>query len=437
MRRNQATSLLVVEDSPGDARLLREMFNEDAAHSILMTHVGTMKEAEKHIAEYVTDIVLLDLGLPDAQGLEAVRRARFAGPDIALVILSGLDDERLALEALHDGAQDYLIKGQIDAKGLLRALRHAIERKSLEAAAQALIGKVEIARKEAEAAAAAKAIFVANMSHEIRTPLNSIIGFSDLLLDDQSLNPTQRKNLEQVKNAGGALLTVVNDILDFSKLGVGKVELIAEPFSLESLVSSTISIVEGIAEAKGLELHVRTDPDLTLYNCGDSSRIRQVLLNLLSNAVKFTSAGSVSLEYCKDLVRHVQRALALCNFGHRARSARGRSVTAVRAVRPSRPVDQPRAWRDRPWTLDLQEPRRTDGGAHRLCRQCRRGIDFLVRDRARDGPPDRGEAAAVRRPARPPRDSDFAGRGFADEPGARLHDPQPGRAFRGDRQRRD
>ena len=297
--RINVTALLVVEDCPGDARLLREMFNDDSAKRTNMTHVSTMAEAEKHLAENIVDIVLLDLGLPDAQGMAAVRRARAAAPGVPIVVLSGLDDERLALEALKDGAQDYLIKGQIDSRSLLRALRYAIERKSLQVAALALSATADIARKDAEAASAAKATFVANMSHEIRTPLNSIIGFSDLLLDDISLSVLQRRYLEKVKNAGGALLTVVNDILDFSKLDAGKVQLTDEPFSLAALVSSTVSIVEGIARAKGLDLHVRTDPELTLYNRGDPARIRQILLNFLSNAVKFTSVGSVSLDISK------------------------------------------------------------------------------------------------------------------------------------------
>ena len=126
--------LLIVEDNAGDARLLREMFNDQGPHDTELTHVECMSDAERHLAERAVDIVLLDLGLPDAQGLEAVRRARAAAPRVPLVVLTGLDDESLAAQALQEGAQDYLIKGQIEARGLLRALRYAIERKNMEEA---------------------------------------------------------------------------------------------------------------------------------------------------------------------------------------------------------------------------------------------------------------------------------------------------------------
>jgi diguanylate cyclase (GGDEF)-like protein/PAS domain S-box-containing protein len=134
MNKNPIKVLLLVEDSPGDARLLREMFHEQASHHTELTHVECMGEAEKHLAERKFDIILLDLGLPDAQGLAAVRRAHAAAPRIPLVVVTGLDDEALASQALQEGAQDYLIKGQIDARGLLRALRYAVERKSTEEA---------------------------------------------------------------------------------------------------------------------------------------------------------------------------------------------------------------------------------------------------------------------------------------------------------------
>jgi diguanylate cyclase (GGDEF)-like protein/PAS domain S-box-containing protein len=126
--------LLLIEDNPGDARLLREMINEQGGHDTEFTHVQTMAEAEKYLAEWKFDIILLDLGLPDAAGLQAVRRAHAAAPHTPLVVLTGLDDESLAGQALQEGAQDYLIKGQIEARGLLRALRYAVERKTMEEA---------------------------------------------------------------------------------------------------------------------------------------------------------------------------------------------------------------------------------------------------------------------------------------------------------------
>jgi diguanylate cyclase (GGDEF)-like protein/PAS domain S-box-containing protein len=146
MSKNSIKTVLLVEDNPGDARLLREMFNEDGLHDTELTHVECIREAEKHLAAHSVDIVLLDLGLPDAQGLEAVRRAHAAAPRVPL----GLDDESVAAQALQEGAQDYLVKGQIvsspsqiETRGLLRALRYAVERKMME---EALFMEKELAQ---------------------------------------------------------------------------------------------------------------------------------------------------------------------------------------------------------------------------------------------------------------------------------------------------
>ncbi len=128
------TRVLLVEDNPGDARLLHELLNEAGSYRTELTLVRSMSEAEARLAARVSDIVLLDLGLPDADGLEAVQRIHLAAPHIPLVVLTGLDDEALAGRALQEGAADYLIKGQIESRGLLRALRYAIERKVMEEA---------------------------------------------------------------------------------------------------------------------------------------------------------------------------------------------------------------------------------------------------------------------------------------------------------------
>ena len=137
MSRNALGRLLVVEDNLGDARLLREMFTEIQSsggwsHNAKFTHVETLSEAKEHLAKDQVDIILLDLQLPDANGLAAVRQAQAAAPCVPLVVLTGLDDESIAEQALQEGAQDYLIKGQIEMRGLLRTMRYAVERKIRE-----------------------------------------------------------------------------------------------------------------------------------------------------------------------------------------------------------------------------------------------------------------------------------------------------------------
>jgi diguanylate cyclase (GGDEF)-like protein/PAS domain S-box-containing protein len=129
MSNRSIKAVLLIEDNPGDARLIREMFSEQSSQDIELNYVECMGDAERYLAEHAVDIILSDLGLPDTQGLEAVRRTHAAAPHVPLVVLSGMDDESMALQALKEGAQDYLIKGQIESRELLRSMRYAVERK--------------------------------------------------------------------------------------------------------------------------------------------------------------------------------------------------------------------------------------------------------------------------------------------------------------------
>lgn len=126
-------TILLIENNAGDTRLLREMLREHDSAKTELTHVQTLEEAKAQLALRPFDVVLLDLSLSDSDGLESVRRAHAAAPNSALVVLTGREDEDFAARALKDGAQDYLIKGQIDARSLRRSLRYAIERNAMEA----------------------------------------------------------------------------------------------------------------------------------------------------------------------------------------------------------------------------------------------------------------------------------------------------------------
>jgi len=129
-------SVLVIEDSPGDARLLRETFREHPASHVKLHFAQRMADALALLKTDVFDVVLLDLSLPDSEGIAAVRCVRRAAPSVPLVVFSGRDDETLVSQALREGAQDYLVKGRPEsyrsAGGLLHALRCAIDRKAIE-----------------------------------------------------------------------------------------------------------------------------------------------------------------------------------------------------------------------------------------------------------------------------------------------------------------
>ena len=181
---------------------------------------------------------------------------------------------------------------QRDAAGAPTAVQDVVRditaRKRLE-------GELEAAKIAAEAASRAKSDFLANMSHELRTPLNSIIGFTHVLVRDESLRPEHRHQLLRIEEAGKGLLTVVNDVLDFSKLEAEGVVLSPRPFSPVRLVEHVVALAHPQATDKGLSLVVDYPYDRQGLVLGDVDRLRQVLTNLVGNAIKFTTSGEVRL----------------------------------------------------------------------------------------------------------------------------------------------
>lgn len=150
-------------------------------------------------------------------------------------------------------------------------------------------------RVKAEDANLAKSTFLANMSHELRTPLNSIIGFSQFLVNDISLDAEQLKYMRLIMTSSEHLLTLINDILEMSKIESGKIQLQLVDFDLIELLETLDSIYRANAANSGLDFIVTVDDDLPRYLHGDRSKIRQILVNLLSNAIKFTDVGSIAL----------------------------------------------------------------------------------------------------------------------------------------------
>jgi len=132
MTTRPAKTLLLIENQPEEARLIREMLNDPNLGVFELALVESVSDAEKYLAGQSVDIVLLDMGLVNPTGLEAVKRVRAAAPRVSIVVLSSADDEQIAVQAIQEGAQDYLIKGQIEPRELMRALLNAAERKIIE-----------------------------------------------------------------------------------------------------------------------------------------------------------------------------------------------------------------------------------------------------------------------------------------------------------------
>jgi signal transduction histidine kinase len=154
------------------------------------------------------------------------------------------------------------------------------------------------AKLSAEAANSTKSEFLANMSHELRTPLTSIIGFSELLLEEAygELNDKQRKYLNNVSSSGKHLLDLINGILDLSKVEAGKMQMTYEQFNVAEVLNEINSVIAPLALKKNITLEISIDPNLHNIRA-DKLKFRQIMYNLASNAIKFTNEnGHVYVE---------------------------------------------------------------------------------------------------------------------------------------------
>ena len=279
-----ALQVLLVEDNSADARLLREMFSKEPPGSFQLTHLMRLSEALTHLAKGGVDIVLLDMGLPDAHGLEPVQRALAVAPGVPVIVLTGMEDEELAAQAMKEGAQDYLIKGQIENRALPRALRHAIERHRMHAETD-LIRTQQMQFKDE---------FLSHVSHELRSPLTAIHQFVTILLDKLAgdLQPKQHEYLEIVLRNVNQLRSMINDLLEVTRVQSGKLTIEFQCTAVADAMVYVVDTLKRTAAAKGVMLSSDAQAHLPPV-WADPTRLRQILVILVDNAIKFTPADGV------------------------------------------------------------------------------------------------------------------------------------------------
>lgn len=132
MAQNSTINVLLVEDNLGDARLVELTLNEVESNTVRLQHVTSLTPALNSLKTNPIDLILLDLSLPDGEGLDSIHKIQQINSSVPIIILTGLDDHEFAVKSVHSGAQDYLVKGQGDGYLMLRAIRYAIERKRIE-----------------------------------------------------------------------------------------------------------------------------------------------------------------------------------------------------------------------------------------------------------------------------------------------------------------
>ncbi len=289
-----ALRVLLVEDNPTDALLVEIALEEMSAPAPVLTHVELLADACRELEGGSFDVVLIDLNLPDGEGLGNFETLQEIAPDLPMIVLTGLSDESVAVAAIARGASDYLIKGEAPAALLERSIRYAIERKRNENGRLELV-KAQIEREEAEAANAAKDQFLATISHELRTPLNAIMGWTSLVRGGGLDEETVEQALEVIERNARVQAQLIEDLLDVSRIISGNFRLEFGEIDLSAIVRATELTLKPQIQEKQLDVQLDLKPVPEL--CGDPTRLQQVAWNLLSNAIKFTPAqGQVRIQ---------------------------------------------------------------------------------------------------------------------------------------------
>jgi signal transduction histidine kinase len=280
--------ILVVEDS-NTTRQLISKYLSDENYKLIFADTG--KQALSKARANKFDLILMDINLPDTNGIEVCRTLKnnpqTSGVPVIFVTAFG-NGENLA-KGFEAGGNDFIHKPfskkeiQIRIKTQLK-LKQAID-------------DLVIAKEEAQQSEKLKMAFLSNMSHEIRTPMNSIIGFAELLTDDELTEEEKEEFTSIIINSGQQLLNIIDEILTVSKQEAGDFKLINQQFDLNKLLVEIKTAHAKLIQNKAVELYLTLPKGINPIIEGDRVRIKQIFDNLLSNANKFTNRGIIEFGY--------------------------------------------------------------------------------------------------------------------------------------------
>lgn len=280
-------TILLIEDNPADVEMIREMLSNQKGSSFDIINADRLSEAKPYFADSRIDIILLDLGLPDSQGLDTLLRVREQAREVPIVVLTMLDNEETGLHALKDGAQDYLVKGQMTAPLITRSLRYAIER-----------GRIEKERKKmtdlVEASLAEKETMLREIHHRVKNNLQVISSLLNLQINKIS----DPRTIEALRDSQTRVMSMalVHEHLyrgdDFSRIDLSDYihALSTNLFQSYKAADETIQFQQYIPE---INVDINTAIPLGLI-------INELLTNSLKYAFKVKKEGLLSITATED-----------------------------------------------------------------------------------------------------------------------------------------
>ncbi len=276
----QGKRILTVDDSITIRAFLQRLLSEQGATVDAAT---TGEEALAYCRlGHKYDLIILDLLLPDTDGIEVLREIRQTNDESAIVMLTGVGGVKSAITAVQHGADGYLEKHDLNVGGdhaeFFYALTQALQRRA------GLVAQKQLSQVRAD--------FYSMVTHDMRNPASATLMALDLLLSDyaESLTPQQIELLTMARDASRKLLSLINDYLDFAKIEAGYLKLERQNVDLRGVIEEGVRL--GLVQAQSKNQTVTLDlPPQPVYASVDPERIRQVVDNLLSNAVKYTPEG--------------------------------------------------------------------------------------------------------------------------------------------------
>jgi signal transduction histidine kinase len=276
--------VLLIEDNEEDIIWAKRALSGAVSSEIFLSN--SLESGLAQLKEKTFDIVISDINLLDASGVEVIDKISAAAADSTLVLLTGQNEDTFALKAMQHGAQDYILKGSLEPSHFLRAIRYAIERKHLKDELRATHAMLDHIKSD----------FVSTVSHELRTPLTIIREAVSLVFEGNAgeLNADQSDLLKMALGSVDRLKNIINDLLDISKIEAGRVSINRSVFDIVVLFKEVVSRFTSTNEASENPVPIVL-PSGVFEVCADRDRVAQVAINLVANAIKFTKVGKIQI----------------------------------------------------------------------------------------------------------------------------------------------